>query len=91
MWATEDGSDTMRSCVVDFRVNFGSTPLGHMLIAGENSCDRKEDYEKSEMESKQKQAAKKFNLLNSEERPLFFQNIPAESTKGGLSLSLSLI
>jgi len=59
MWATEDGSDTMRSCVVDFRVNFGSTPLGHMLIAGENSCDRKEDYEKSEMESKQKQAAKK--------------------------------
>jgi hypothetical protein len=30
-----------------------------MLIAGENSCDRKEDYEKPEMESKQKQAAKK--------------------------------
>ena len=49
----------MRSCVVDFRVNFGRTPLSDMLNAEENSCYGKEDYEKSEMERKQKQAAKR--------------------------------
>lgn len=49
----------MRSCVVDFRVNFGSNSLSDMLIAEDNSCDGKVDYEKSEIERKQKQASKK--------------------------------